>query len=138
VFLWQMKNLIVIVAVCCCLLLGCAAFSKKAKMEQFGRTMDSYETAMRISDLNAVCHFVDPSAISREDCLNRFGDIKLVDYKLMDVRVEKDNLEVSQDVKVSYHFLNNVRIKDLQYKQTWHYLEDTEQWVLQDGPPHFQ
>lgn len=133
-----MKNAVIILSVCCCLLLGCAAFSKKAKMEKYGRTMDAYETAMRISDLNAVCHFVDPSAMSREDCLNRFGDIKLVDYKLMDVDVDEETMAVTQDVKVSYHFLNNVRIKDFQFKQTWQYLEDGEAWLLEDGPPQFE
>ena len=133
-----MKNWIIIVAVCCSLLLGCTAFSKKTKMEKYGRTMDSYETAMRISDLNAVCHFVDPSDMSREDCLNRFGDIKLVDYKMMDVHVDEETMDVTQDVKVSYHFLNSVRIKDLEFKQTWHYLEDSEKWVIKDGPPLFE
>jgi hypothetical protein len=133
-----MKTWLIITAVSCCLLTGCATFSKKAKMEKYGRTMDSYQTAMRISDLNAICHFVDSSVMSREDCLNRFGDIKLVDYKLMDVQLDKESMEVTQDVKVSYHFLNNVRIKDLQFKQTWHYLEDSEKWVLKDGPPWFE
>jgi hypothetical protein len=133
-----MKNRILIVAVSCCLLLGCASFSNKAKMEKYGRTLDAYESAMRTSDLNAVCHFVDPSAMSREDCLTRFGDIKLVDYKVMDINVDEATMAVTQDINVSYHFLNNVRIKDLQFKQTWHYLEDSEQWLLEDGPPQFE
>ncbi|WP_419659655.1 uncharacterized protein Dvar_85600 [Desulfosarcina variabilis str. Montpellier] len=133
-----MKNLTIIVAVGCCLLIGCAAFSKKAKMEKYGRTFDSYQIAMRISDLNAVCRFVDSSAMSREDCLNRFGDIKLVDFKIMDTQADEEKMEVTQDIKVSYHFLNNVRIKDREYKQTWHYLEDSEKWLLKDGPPQFE
>jgi hypothetical protein len=81
---------------------------------------------------------VDPSAMSREDCLTRFGDIKLVDYKVMDINVDEATMAVTQDINVSYHFLNNVRIKDLQFKQTWHYLEDSEQWLLEDGPPQFE
>ncbi len=127
-----------IAVVCCCLLIGCASFSKKAKMKKYGLTMDSYETAMRTSELNAVCRFVDPSVMSREDCLNRFGKIKLVDYKLMDIQVDDESLDVTQEVKVSYHFLSGVRIKDLTYEQTWHYLEDSEKWVLTDGPPQFK
>lgn len=133
-----MKKLMIIVAVSCCLLIGCAAFSKKAKMEKYGRTLDAYKTAMRISDLNAVCHFVDSTAMSREDCLKRFGDIKLVGFKIMDAQADEENMEVTQDIKVSYHFLNNVRIKEHQYKQTWHYLEDSEKWLLKDGPPQFK
>jgi hypothetical protein len=133
-----MKNLTIIVAVSCCLLIGCAAFSKKAKMEKYGRTFDSYQIAMRISDLNAVCRFVDSSVMSREDCLKQFGDIKLVDFKIMDTQVDEEKMEVTQDIKVSYHFLDNVRIKDREYKQTWHYLEDSEKWLLKDGPPQFE
>lgn len=134
----QMKKSMFIVAVGCCLLVACASFSKKSKMEKYGRTMDSYETAMRTSDLNGVCHFVDPAAMSRDACLTRFGDIKLVDYKLMDVQVDEETMAVTQDIKVSYHYLNSVRIKDRQFKQIWHYLEDDEAWVLEDGPPQFE
>ena len=133
-----MKKWMIIAVVCCWLLSGCAAFSQKGKMEKYGRTMDSYEIAMRISDLNAVCRLVDPSAMSRQTCLDRFGDIKLVDYKVMDMQVDEENMAVTQDIKVSYHFMDDVRVKDLEYEQTWYYLEDSEQWLLRDGPPQFE
>jgi hypothetical protein len=132
-----MKNLIVIMAVCCCLPVGCAAFSKEAKKESFGRTMDFYETAMRISDLNAVCHFVDESAMSRQDCLKRFGNIKLVSFEIMDAQVDEESLDVRQEIRVGYHFLDHYQIKERQYGQTWHYDEDRKGWLLQNGPPAF-
>ena len=133
-----MKRLILLFAMTGFLLTGCAAFSQKAKMEKFGRTMDAYETAMRISELNDVCQFVDPATLSRTDCLKRFGEVKLVDYQLMDVHVDKDQMTVNQEVKVAYHYQNHYRIKEISYRQTWHYLEDREAWFLKDGPPTFE
>ena len=55
-----MKNRMVAIVLLCYLPLGCAFVSEKAKMEQYGRILDSYETAMRMSDFNALCQFVDP------------------------------------------------------------------------------
>lgn len=133
-----MKRLIVAVAVSCLLSTGCATFSEKAKMEAFGRTMDAYETAMRTSELNDVCQFVDPAHLSRADCLQRFGEVKLVDYELMDVHVDKDRLTVDQEVNVAYHYQNHYRIKEIRYRQTWSYLEAREAWFLEDGPPTFE
>lgn len=133
-----MKNLIVIVACFCCLPLGCAAFSEKAKMEKYGRTLDAYETAMRLSDLNTVCQFVDSAVMSRQDCLTQFGKIKLISHEILAVEVDKERLNVSQEIKVNYHFLNHYRIEERQYKQTWQYLEDRQDWFLQNGPPLFK
>lgn len=132
-----MRHRLIILAIGCCLLLGCAAYSKQGKIEQFGRTLDAYEKAMRVSDLDSVCRFVDASVMSRQDCLNRFGDIKLVDYKVMDVDVDKENLTVHQDIKVAYHSMDHYRIKEQEYKQTWQYQENHEEWFLQDAPPKF-
>lgn len=134
----KMKMWIIIVAISAGLLSGCVGFSEKSKLEKYGRTLDSYESAMRVSDLDALSHFVDPKAMSRQDCLNRFGEIKIVEYKVMDVQVDEEDMEVTQEIKVSYHFLNGIRLKDRTFSQTWHYLEDSEQWLLKDGPPQFE
>lgn len=133
-----MRLWIIVVTVSVGLLSGCAGFSNKSKLENYGRTLDSYESAMRVSDLDTVCHFVDPDAMSRQDCLDHFGEIKLVSYKVMDVKVDEENMNVTQEIKVSYHFLNGIRLKDRTFSQTWHYLEDSEQWLLKDGPPKFE
>ncbi len=134
----QMSIWAIIAAVSVGLLSGCVGFSEKTKLEKYGRTLDSYESAMRVSDLDALSHFVDPKAMSRQDCLNRFGEIKIVGYKVMDVQVDEEDMEVTQEIKVSYHSLNGIRLKDRTFSQTWHYLEDSEQWLLKDGPPQFE
>lgn len=106
-------------------------------MEKFGRTMDAYETAMRTSNFNAICHFVDPSAMSRQDCLHRFGDIRLVDYRLMDMQVPPDGMTVNQEIEVGYYFLDHYVLQKMRYKQTWAYEENRSQWRLENGPPAF-
>ena len=134
----KMRLWIIVVTVSVGLLSGCVGYSKKAKLEKYGRTLDTYESAMRVSDLDTLSHFVDPKAMSRQECLDRFGEIKIVGYKVMDVQVNEENMEVTQEIKVSYHPLNGIRLKDRTFSQTWHYLEDSEQWLLKDGPPKFE
>jgi hypothetical protein len=133
-----MKNLIIVIAVICYLPLGCASLAEKSKMEQFGRTLDAYEAAMRISDLNAVCHFVNPADMSRQDCLKRFGNIHLVDTRVTDEQVSKDRMKVHQEIEVSYYFLDRYYLKKMRYRQTWQYLKNRDHWMLQDGPPAFK
>jgi hypothetical protein len=54
-----------------CLPLGCASISEQAKMEAYDRTMDSYQTAMRLSDFNAACKYVDPSEMGSQGLFKR-------------------------------------------------------------------
>ena len=133
-----MKKLMLLIGVLGCLPLGCAFYSEKNKMEQYGRTLDTYETAMRVSDFNSICQFVDPAAMTRQDCLKRFGDIRIVDYKVLQVHVAEDRSTVDQEVEVSYFFLNNVILKKTGYQQTWTYQEKLNKWLLKGGPPPFK
>lgn len=134
----QMSIWAIIAAVSVGLLSGCTGFSTKSKLEKYGRTLDTYESAMRVSDLNTLCRFVDPEIMSRQDCLERFGEIKIVGYKVVDVDVDEENLEVTQEIEVTYHDLDGIRLKDLDISQTWYYLEDGEQWLLKEAPPQFE
>ena len=52
-----MKNMII--AVLICLPLGCASISEQAKMEAYDRTMDAYQTTMRLSDYAALGGHMD-------------------------------------------------------------------------------
>lgn len=133
-----MKYRITVIVALCSLSLGCAAFSGQARMEQYGRTLDAYETAMRMSDFNTICKFVEPSAMSRQDCLNRFGAVKLVDYQMTAMQVSDDRLNVDQEIEVGYYSLNRYVLKKIRYEQSWHYLEERQEWFLENGPPSFK
>ncbi|MFO7712939.1 hypothetical protein [Desulfosarcina sp.] len=133
-----MINRIVATAVFCCLSMGCATISEQAKMEAYGRTMDAYETAMRLSDYNAACQHVDPSIMLRKACLGQYENIKLVSYDVLGVNVADDKREVAQTVEVAYYFLDRYVVKKMQYNQLWRYQEGQEKWVLQTGPPEFE
>ena len=133
-----MKNLIVASAVLIFLPLGCASISEHAKMEAYGRTMDSYGTAIRLSDFNAVCQYIDPVEMERNNCLKRYANMKIVSYDLLGVAVAKDKREVTQAVEVEYYFLDRYVVKKIGYEQSWRYREDTKSWLLQTRPPHFE
>ena len=133
-----MKNLIIVIAVSCCLPLGCAAISEQAKIEEYGRTLDSYESAMRMSDFDVICQFVDPVAMPRQDCVKQFGNIKIVDFKVTHMNVAEDHMKVHQEIEVGYYFLNHYVLKEIQFKQSWAYQEQRKIWLLQNGPPHFE
>ena len=131
-----MKNMII--AVLICLPLGCASISEHAKMESYERTMDSYQIAMRLSDFNTVCKYIEPAEISRKDCLKRYENMKIVSYDVLGITVSEDKLEVTQTVETEYYFLDRYVVKKIEYEQTWRYESNMESWMLQTGPPHFE
>ena len=131
-----MKNMII--AVLICLPLGCAAISEHTKIEAYDQTMDSYQIAMRLSDFNTVCKYIEPAEISRKDCLKRYENMKIVSYDLLGTKVSEDKLEVTQTVEAEYYFLDRYVVKKTEYEQTWRYESNMESWMLQTGPPHFE
>ena len=131
-----MKNMII--AVLICLPLGCASISEQGKMEAYGRTMDSYQTAMRLSNFNDVCRYVDPAEMGRKDCLKQYENVKIVSYDVLGVKVAEDKLEVTQTVEVEYFFLDRYVVKKIEIEQSWRYKKDMESWLLQTGPPQFE
>jgi hypothetical protein len=131
-----MKSMII--AVLICLLLGCASISEQAKMDAYERTMDSYQTAMRLSNFNDACKYVDPAEMGRADCLQRYENVKIVSYDLRAVNVAEDKLEVTQTVEVEYFFLDRYVVKKFEYEQLWRYQKEMKHWLLQTGPPHFE
>lgn len=134
----MIKNLIYAIVVFCCLPLGCAAISEQTKMKAYEQTMDSYETAMRLSDFNAACRYLDPSEIGRNDCLKRYDRLKIVNYEVIGIDLADDKREVTQTVEVEYYFLDLYIAKKMKYEQSWRYEEDGKTWILKTGPPQFQ
>ena len=131
-----MKNMII--AVLICLPLGCASISEQAKMEAYDRTMDAYQTTMRLSDYNAACKYVDPAQMDRKDCLQQYEKVKIVSYDVRGVSVAEDKLEVTQTVEVEYFFVDRYVVKKIEYEQSWRYMKEMGSWLLQTGPPHFE
>jgi hypothetical protein len=131
-----MKNMII--AVLIFLPLGCASISEHAKMEAYGRNMDSYQTAMQLSDFNTVCKSVDPLEMGRKDCLQRYENVKIVSYEVLGVNLSVDKLEVTQTVEAEYFFVDRYIVKKIEYEQSWRYDKETENWLLQTAPPHFE
>lgn len=119
-------------------LMGCATIKEKGIMEEYGRTMDTYETAMQLSDFNTICQHIDPAVISRTDCMACFDNVKIVSYDVFAVNVAKDQREVNMAVEVQYFFLDRYVLKKIQYDHTWRYHEDVERWLLTAGPPAFE
>ena len=131
-----MKNMIIAILVC--LPLGCASISEHAKMEAYGRIMDSYQTAMQLSDFNTVCKSVDPDEVARKECLKRYGNVKIVSYDVLGVNLSEDKSEVTQTVETEFFLVDRYIVKKIEYEQSWRYREDMETWLLQTGPPRFE
>ncbi|MGA6924677.1 MAG: hypothetical protein WBY88_03285 [Desulfosarcina sp.] len=133
-----MKNRIVVIMVFCSLTMGCAAISEQGRMEEYGRIMDAYATAMRLSDFNTVCQYVDPSEVGRKECLQRYDNMKIVGYDLLGVDFARDTRAVTQEVGVEYYFLDRYVAKTIRVEQSWRYREDRKSWLLQTPPPNFE
>ena len=131
-----MKNMII--ACIICLPIGCASILEQGKIEAYERTMDAYQTTMRLSDFNAACKYVDPVEMSRQDCLRQYENVKIVSYDVLGVNVDEDKLKVTQTIEVEYFFLDRYIVKKFEYEQSWRYKKDMETWLLQTGPPHFE
>ena len=132
----DMKNLII--AGICLLAAGCATIADKGKMEEYGRTMDTYETALYQSDFNIVCQHVDPAAMTRGECLERFHNMEIANYEVLAVNVADDQREVNLAVELEYFFLDQYVVKKMQFDQTWQYKEAQNRWFLKSGPPVFK
>jgi hypothetical protein len=122
----------------CCLLLGCAVLSEKYKMEEYGRTIDSYETAMRVSDFNVACQYVAPDVLNHEDCMQRYENVKIANYNVRSAKVADDNQKVDLNVEVSYFLLDRYVVKKVMLEQSWLYEEASKRWLLKTAPPDFK
>ena len=122
----------------CCLLLGCAVLSEKHKMEEYGRTIDSYETAMRVSDFNVACQYMDPDVLSQEECKQRYENVKIASYDVRSAKAADDYQKVDLKVGVSYFLLDRYVVNEIQFEQSWHYAEVSKRWLLDTVPPHFK
>ena len=107
-------------------------------MKTYGRTMDSYEIAMRVSDFNTACRYVDPHVMGREDCMRRYQNMKVTSYDILSAKLADDKSRMNLTVEVAYFFLDRYIVKKKQFEQVWHYEEDSKRWVLRTGPPHFE
>ncbi|PIE66665.1 MAG: hypothetical protein CSA23_07995 [Deltaproteobacteria bacterium] len=130
-----MKSLFIAMAVVSHLLCGCAALLEQTKQDEYDRTMYAYETALQLSDFDAICRFADPETLSRKNCISRFGDIKIVNFKQTDMKVSDDRSQVQQEIEIEYHALKDIVLQKKQFSQSWIYRKDTGKWVLENGPP---
>lgn len=120
------------------LLSGCATIADQSKMDEYGRTMDTYETAIRQSDFNVACKYVDPTKMTRADCLERYKNMKIANYEVLAVNVSEDKEEVKTAVEVEYFFLDRYIVNKREFDQTWVYNEALKRWFLKEGPPVFE
>ncbi len=129
------------VVVLLCLPMGCAtvwSVSEKGIKEEYGRTMDSYETAMQLSEFNTVCKNVDPDVMDRNECMQHYENLKIVSYDVLAINVADDEREVKLAVEIQYFFLDRYVVKKIQFDQSWHYREDLKRWLLKAGPPEYK
>lgn len=121
-------------------LMGCdtlVTMTERGKMDEYGRTMDSYETAMQHSDFNSACQYVDPEVMGRGDCMQRYENLKIASYDVLAANVADDKREVGLAVEVKYFLLDNYVLKKIQFEQSWRYKEDENRWLLYTEPPVF-
>ena len=134
----MMKAVIAVMVLTWGFLQGCAFIAERAKMEAYGRMLDTYATAMRTSDFDTACQFVDPSSMSHNECRERFGAIKIVDYRVTGQKIAKDRQQVTQQIEIGYYFLSHYLLRNIHFEQTWQYEEKQKTWLLQNGPPQFK
>ncbi len=114
---------------------GCATLAGQAKIETFGQTSDTYESAMRLSEFNTACQFLDASVMAHDVCRKRYANLKLTGYDVLEMKMAQNNHEVLQTVELEYYFLDQHVVRKIQHQQLWRYREDMKTWLLQTRPP---
>lgn len=117
------------------LLSGCASTFDFRREEVFEDTAKAYGRSIRGSDFESALAFLAPDQSGAAITLPK--DVRVTEYEVKQVAYEAGKRKVIQIVAISYHQLNDLRVRKLQDKQLWEFDSATATWLLKSGLPNF-
>ena len=119
------------------LIAGCATISEQVSTEKFDKISRAYEKVLLRSQFNAAYQFLDPATIKGEIDLNKYENIKVVDYAAGNYVLSADKAEIRQTVEIQYYWSDKFILKTVRDDQLWRYYKERKAWLLQTGLPAF-
>ena len=131
-----MRNLIAVLA----LALALTSCSHNLR-EEFDASLSKYNNLLSRNELGAANLLVANSI--REEFIDRAAalrDVRLIDYKIMNIRYAEEKHQASVDVEISYYNLYSNKVKSLKDRQEWTYSEENgaKGWRLATMLPEFK
>lgn len=130
---------------CCGLLLaalatslvtGCAGYAQGNRLETLDRTVKAYGAAIGRAELERAA-FVAGVEIADKSKLEALSDLKVVSYQTSNFHASTDANEATQVARIEFLMPGTMRVRRVEDRQTWRYVEATERWVLTTGLPDF-
>lgn len=114
---------------------GCASTFGFRREELFERTAKRYAQVIRWSDFGAARAFLSRSAAEAQRAgLER---VRVTDYRVRSLAYAPDARQAFQLVEISYHKIDDPRIRNLEDRQVWDFDAERGAWLLSSGLPAF-
>jgi len=109
--------------------------------EDLDQTVVKYNDLVRWNELGAASMFT-PERL-RDDFMaraNAMGNMRLIDYKIINVRYDEKLHKARVDVMVEYYLLSNYKAKKIMVTEEWAHIEDhgVKGWMLESPLPEFK
>jgi hypothetical protein len=131
----RVKNLIPFLFI---LIACCATISAPMRMQKFDKISKTYENALFSSQFEAAYQMLDPKTLKEEMNLDRYENIKVVDYAERNTVLSEDMFEIRQTVEIQYYLRDRFVLKTIRDEQLWRYYKEDKIWLLQTGLPPFE
>ncbi len=127
------------VLIALCFLTACQKVQTQKKLENFERSVTSYEVALRWAmHEDAYSYHISSEGVRPEVDLEKMNNINVTGINVIDRAVNDDQSEAIIKIVIMYYFKNEGTVKKLNLEQEWWYSEDNKQWFIKsDFPPFF-
>ena len=132
-----MKRMKIFIPYFIILIAGCANISGQVSTEKFDKISSTYEKVILRSQFFAASQFLDPTTTKGEIDLDKYENIKVVDYVAGNYIVSTDNSEIRQTIEIQYYWNDSFVLKTVRDDQIWKYYKEQKAWLLQTGLPAF-
>ncbi|HTZ18893.1 MAG TPA: hypothetical protein VMB78_10690 [Dissulfurispiraceae bacterium] len=109
--------------------------------EDLDQTVVKYNDLVRWNEMGAASMFM-PERL-RDDFLaraNSMGNVRLIDYKIINVRYDEIQKKARVDVSIEYYLLSNYKAKKILATEEWAFVEEhgVKGWMLMSPMPEMK
>ena len=117
---------------------GCASTQKNKTLNTFDERTRLYGRLLRWREYEGAVNMIrhqDESSV--EVSIDDYKDLRVTDYKIKKVAMGEDLKTAIVEAEISYYFETTNTVKTLRDTQSWWYVEEAENWFLDDNLPAF-
>jgi len=117
---------------------SCATKKKNTTLSTFDSTIRLYGRLLRWKEYEGAVNMIrhqDESSVEID--LDAFKDLRVTDYEVKKVVMGEDLKTAEVEAEISYYYETTNSVETIRDIQSWWYLEDAEEWYLDDDLPAF-